>query len=75
MIKIKIQAKFDVKECKHTEFTVFLKITDGIEPILVTNDFNEVLAKVEAVQNAIPQTKAYDINIESKINNMIVKYR
>ena len=37
-------------------FVVNLRITDGIEPILVTKDFGEVEEKIEKLWDAIPQT-------------------
>lgn len=61
MIKLQIKAKWDEKLSKHTEFTVYIRFTDGIEPILVTDDFSKVSEKINAVQSAIPQTTNYRV--------------
>ena len=61
MIKLQIKARWDEKLSKHTEFTVYLRFTDGIEPILVTDNFDNALAKIRTVQSAIPQVTNYDV--------------
>jgi len=61
MIKLQIKAKWDEKLSKHTKFTVYLRFTDGIEPILITDNFGDVVEKVQAVKSAIPQTTNYDV--------------
>ena len=61
MIKLQINAKWDEKLNKHTEFTVYLRFTDGIEPILITDNFDNALAKIRTVQSAIPQVTNYDV--------------
>lgn len=59
MIKIKLKIRH-LSE-KTDEFTVYLKFTDGIEPILITTDFGKVLDKITAVKQAIQQVTNYPI--------------
>lgn len=59
MIKLQVKAKFYNRN--YTEFTVYLRFTDGIEPILITTNFNEVLEKIADVEQAIPQVTNYDV--------------
>lgn len=61
MIKLQIKTRFLNDSNKTTEFTVYLRFTDGIEPILLTTNFDKVLAKIEAVEKAIPQVGNYDV--------------
>ena len=63
MIKIKVQAEWDENLQKHKNFTVYLRFTDGIEPVLYTDNFDEVTEKIAELQKAIPQTTNYPIKI------------
>ena len=55
MMKFKIQ--WDVQK---DSYTLYIKFTDGIEPVLMTDDFNAVIDKMEAIQKALPQIEWAD---------------
>lgn len=61
MIKIQIKAKFNGKTGEYKEFTVYLRFTDGIEPVFMSDNFSKVMDKIHAIQQAIPQTTNYKV--------------
>lgn len=60
MIRIKV-----VYYLRKDEFTLFLRVTDGEEPILMTKDFNLVMAKIEDLRRVIPQTGSSEVIYKS----------
>lgn len=73
MIKIQIKGKFDGKIGEYKEFTVYLRFTDGIEPVLVTNNFSNVLDKIKAIQQAIHKQQIKKWNLY-KGDRMVRRY-
>ncbi|MBR0369729.1 MAG: hypothetical protein IJH63_03255 [Methanobrevibacter sp.] len=61
MIKIQIKAKFNGETGEYKEFTVYLRFTDGIEPIFVSDKFSNVMDKIHAIKQAIPQTTNHKV--------------